>query len=90
MAGDQRHHRDLHTTGAEFADNHIPPPGETARGQLLRVMASDAMRGAIKRRYGVWLAFQNFHVADRLGERGSGSSDEPVSSTSPQSVQTRW
>ena len=54
---------DLHATGAEFADNRVPPPDETARGQLLRVMASDAMRSAIERRYGVRLAFQNCHRA---------------------------
>ena len=34
----------LHATGADQADNQVPPPDETARGQLLRLMASDAMR----------------------------------------------
>ena len=53
--------QDLHTGGGEFADNQVPPPDEAARGQLLRMMASDAMRGAIERRYGVRLAFQNCH-----------------------------
>ncbi|ADG90206.1 hypothetical protein TBS_16840 [Thermobispora bispora] len=48
-------------TGAPFADNQVPPPDETARGQLLRCMASDAMRGAIERHFGVRLAFQNCH-----------------------------
>ena len=52
---------DLHTSGGEFADNQVPPPDEASRGQLLRVMASDAMRGAIERRYGIRLAFQNCH-----------------------------
>jgi hypothetical protein len=33
----------------EFADNWVPPPDEEARGQLLRMMASDAMRAAIER-----------------------------------------
>lgn len=33
------------------------------RGQLLRLMASDSMRAAIERRYGVTLAFQNCHRA---------------------------
>src|SRR5690606_35986303 len=42
-------------TGAPFADNQVPPPDETARGQLLRCMASDAMRGAIERHFGVRL-----------------------------------
>ena len=54
---------DLHASGGEFADNQVPPPDEAARGQLLRVMASDAMRGAIERHYGVRLAFQNCHRA---------------------------
>jgi hypothetical protein len=53
----------LETGGQEFADNQVPPPGEAARGQLLRLMASDAMRGAIERHYGVRLAFQNCHRA---------------------------
>jgi len=44
-----------------FADNTVPPPDEAARGQLLRAMASDAMRGALERHFGVRLAFQNCH-----------------------------
>jgi hypothetical protein len=39
----------------------VPPPDEGARGQLLRMMASDAMRGAVERHFGVRLAFQNCH-----------------------------
>jgi hypothetical protein len=54
---------DLEAGGGEFADNQAPPPDEQARGQLLRLMASDAMRAAIERRYGVRLAFQNCHRA---------------------------
>jgi hypothetical protein len=54
---------ELHASGADLADNQVPPPDEAARGQLLRVMASDAMRGAIERQYGVRLAFQNCHRA---------------------------
>lgn len=54
---------DLAAGGAEFADNQVPPPDEAARGQLLRLMASDAMRAAIERHYGVRLAFQNCHRA---------------------------
>ncbi|AWS47588.1 SCO5389 family protein [Streptosporangium subroseum] len=48
-------------TGAEFADNTVPPPDETARGQLLRCLASDSMRGALERHFQVKLAFQNCH-----------------------------
>jgi hypothetical protein len=51
----------LHADGGEFADNQVPPPDEASRGQLLRVLASDAMRAAIERHYGVRLAFQNCH-----------------------------
>ena len=54
---------DLEAAGGEFADNQVPPPDEAARGQLLRLMASDAMRAAIERHYGVRLAFQNCHRA---------------------------
>jgi len=54
---------DLATGNSEFADNQVPPPDEAARGQLLRLMASDAMRGAVERHYGVRLAFQNCHRA---------------------------
>jgi hypothetical protein len=53
--------RELEAGDGEFADNQVPPPDEAARGQLLRMMASDAMRDAIERRFGVRLAFQNCH-----------------------------
>ncbi|GAA4636532.1 SCO5389 family protein [Actinoallomurus vinaceus] len=52
---------ELRTDGADFAANEVPPPDETARGQLLRMLASDAMRGALERHFGVRLAFQNCH-----------------------------
>jgi len=54
---------DLEAGGDDFADNQVPPPDEAARGQLLRLMASDAMRAAVERHYGVRLAFQNCHRA---------------------------
>ena len=44
-----------------FVDNQVSPPNEQARGQLLRVLASDAMRNALEQYYGVKLAFQNCH-----------------------------
>ena len=47
--------------GPGFADNQVPPPDEAARGQLLRALASDAMRAALERHFGVRLAFQNCH-----------------------------
>jgi hypothetical protein len=45
----------------DFADNEVPPPDEQSRGQLLRALASNAIRGALERRFGVVLAFQNCH-----------------------------
>jgi len=51
----------LRASGADLADNRVPPPDEAARGQLLRMIASDAMRGAVERHFGVRLAFQNCH-----------------------------
>ncbi|GAB2864765.1 SCO5389 family protein [Actinocorallia aurea] len=52
---------ELREGDAAFADNQVPPPDEAARGQLLRALASDAMRGALERHFGVRLAFQNCH-----------------------------
>ena len=52
---------DLKRIGGEFADHAVPPPGEAERGQLLRALASDAIRGGLERHFGVKLAFQNCH-----------------------------
>ncbi|GAA0717191.1 hypothetical protein Drose_19000 [Dactylosporangium roseum] len=52
---------DLHAGGGEFADHTVPPPSEAERGQLLRALASDAIRGGLERHFGVRLAFQNCH-----------------------------
>jgi hypothetical protein len=52
---------DLSTGGGDFAAHEIPPPGEAQRGQLLRALASDAIRGGLERHFGVKLAFQNCH-----------------------------
>jgi hypothetical protein len=46
---------------SELADHEIPPPGESERGQLLRALASDAIRSGLERHFGVTLAFQNCH-----------------------------
>jgi hypothetical protein len=64
----------LAVTDESFVDNQVPPPSEQARGQLLRVLASDSMRRALEQHFGVKLAFQNCHrVAlfkkDRLGAK---------------------
>ena len=52
---------ELHAGPAEFTDNQTPPPSEQDRGQLLRALASDAIRGSLERHFGVSLAFQNCH-----------------------------
>ncbi|MEE6260484.1 SCO5389 family protein [Plantactinospora sonchi] len=51
----------VHTTTADYADHAVPPPSEAERGQLLRALASDAIRGGLERHFGVRLAFQNCH-----------------------------
>jgi hypothetical protein len=66
---------------AEFADNEVPPPTETDRGQLLRALASDSIRGALERHFGVRLAFQNCHrvAAFRIAAVGGQTYQEFVS-----------
>lgn len=46
---------------APFADNQTPPATEAERGQLLRALASNAIRGSLENHFGVSLAFQNCH-----------------------------
>src|ERR1700744_1273944 len=50
-----------HAGDAPSADNQVPPPSEAERGQLLRALASAAIRGSLERHFGVRLAFQNCH-----------------------------
>jgi hypothetical protein len=52
---------DLARDGGEYADHAVPPPSEVERGQLLRALASDAIRGGLERHFGARLAFQNCH-----------------------------
>ncbi|KIF78327.1 hypothetical protein QR77_40230 [Streptomyces sp. 150FB] len=52
---------ELRENDIEFADNQTPPPSERERGQLLRALASDAIRGSLERHFGVTLAFMNCH-----------------------------
>lgn len=52
---------ELRDSGGDFADHEIPPPSEDERGQLLRALASDAIRGGLERHFGARLAFQNCH-----------------------------
>jgi hypothetical protein len=51
----------LGASDADFHDHTIPPPSEAERGQLLRALASDAIRSGLERHFGVKLAFQNCH-----------------------------
>lgn len=48
--------------GVNFLYNKTEPPSDEARGQLLRAMASDSMRAALQRHFGIRLAFQNCHA----------------------------
>jgi hypothetical protein len=52
---------DLRDDVGHWAEHTVPPPGEAERGQLLRALASDAIRGALERHFGITLAFQNCH-----------------------------
>jgi hypothetical protein len=53
---------DVPTHVLDAAERHeVPPPSEQDRGQLLRALASNAIRGALERHFGVVLAFQNCH-----------------------------
>jgi hypothetical protein len=52
---------ELAAGGTEFSENQLPPPTEADRGQLLRALASDSIRGSLGRHFGVRLAFQNCH-----------------------------
>jgi hypothetical protein len=58
-----------------IVDNQVPPPDEQARGQLLRALASDAIRGSLERHFGVTLAFQNCH---RVAVFAAGAGGTPA------------
>jgi hypothetical protein len=53
--------KELDAGDRPFADNLTAPPSEAERGQLLRALASDAIRGSLEEHFGVRLAFQNCH-----------------------------
>ena len=67
--------KDLEASGGAlpFADNQAPPPSEAARGQLLRALASDAIRGALEDHFGVTLAFQNCHRVAAFPRQNQGT-----------------
>ncbi len=61
--------------GKAFGEHEVPPPSEQERGQLLRALASNAIRGALERHFGVVLAFQNCH---RIAAFTPAAVDSPV------------
>lgn len=69
----------LAADGGPFADNQKEPPDEQARGQLLRLVGSDAMRGAVERHFNVRLAFQNCHRLALFDPAARAAYDEFVS-----------
>lgn len=58
---------------APFGEHEVQPPSEQARGQLLRALASNAIRGALERHFGVVLAFQNCHRVAAFAPSAVGS-----------------
>ena len=70
----------LSIQGGPFADNQTAPPDEKSRGQLLRLVGSDAMRAAVERHFNVRLAFQNCH---RLALFDPAAHKDYVAFTSP-------
>jgi hypothetical protein len=60
---------------APFGQHEVPPPDEQARGQLLRALASNAIRGALERHFAVTLAFQNCH---RVAAFRPSAVDSPI------------
>jgi hypothetical protein len=88
--GVAREFHDGAVTPGGYALRSTPPPGEPERGQLLRALASDAIRGALERHLGVRLAFQNCHhvAAFPAGPEGDAALDEFVSPRSQILAQT--
>ena len=61
--------------GTGYTYNTTEPPDEQARGQLLRLMASDAMRSAFERHFGIRLAFQNCHAVGVFSATSEGEAE---------------
>lgn len=59
--------------GKPFGEHEVPPPSERERGELLRALASNAIRGALERHFGVVLAFQNCHRVAAFAPADVGS-----------------
>ncbi|CAM3762452.1 SCO5389 family protein [Nocardiopsis rhodophaea] len=65
-------------SGADYEANEVPPPGAAERGQLLRLVASDAMRAAVERHFGMRMAFQNCHKVALFREGADAAYEEFV------------
>lgn len=52
---------DAVATGRGFADHQDSPPTDEEQGQVLRAMASTAIRTALERHFDVSIVFQNCH-----------------------------
>ena len=61
--------------GQPWSDHSIPPPSEAERGQLLRALASDAIRGGLEQHFGVKLAFQNCHRVGAFAPSAVGGAE---------------
>lgn len=72
MTGVAARLRDGDTGGRAFADDATPPT-EAERGQLLRALASTAIREAAERHLGVRFAFQNCHRVAAFPREGAES-----------------
>ena len=57
----RRRRRPRRPAGPRSASTRCRRRREAERGQLLRALASNAIRGALERHFGVVLAFQNCH-----------------------------
>jgi uncharacterized protein len=66
---------EFRASGRSFTDNQVPPPDEAARGQLLRALSSNAIRGALERHFEVTLAFQNCHRVAVFGPHAESTSE---------------
>jgi len=73
LAEQQR--REKESGSSSYVYNEVPPPDEQSRGQLLRVMASDAMRATLQRHFGVRLAFQNCHAVGVFDTAATADAD---------------
>lgn len=72
---------ELHDGTASSAVNQDVPQTDGEWGQMFRLMASDSMRAAVERHYGVRLAFQNCCA---VGVFQPDAEDERIDFTSPE------